>query len=123
MKNMNRTLDAWALVKPDAFLTGSIVQARNIIEMMQQDIAKLGEERRQLLICQDAQSTTIEGYRAEVDEYRTEVNELCDALEWSVDCAASYFNICPDRSGKQISKLEEARAALAKARGESEAQS
>lgn len=40
---MNRTLEQWAAVKPDAFLTGSIQQARNVIEMMQQDIAALGD--------------------------------------------------------------------------------
>lgn len=38
---MNRTREAWKKVKPDAFLAGSIQQARNIIEMMQQDIAEL----------------------------------------------------------------------------------
>jgi hypothetical protein len=59
MKDINRTLEKWALVRPDAFLDGSIVQARNVIEMAQQDIATLGEERRQLRICQKAQSDTI----------------------------------------------------------------
>ena len=39
---MHRTLEAWAKVKPNAFLDGSIVQARNVIEMAQQDIAQLG---------------------------------------------------------------------------------
>jgi len=38
---MNRTREQWAAVKPDSFLDGSIVQARNVIEMMQQDIAEL----------------------------------------------------------------------------------
>jgi len=38
---MNRNRKEWAAVKPDAFLDGSIVQARNIIEMMQQDIDRL----------------------------------------------------------------------------------
>lgn len=38
---MHRTPEQWASIKPDAFLTGSIQQARNIIEMMQQDIAAL----------------------------------------------------------------------------------
>jgi hypothetical protein len=44
--------------------------------------------------------------------------ELYEALEWAVEVAASYFNHYPDRSGKQIAKLDAARAALAKARGE-----
>lgn len=38
---MNRTREQWAALKPDAFLSGSIAQARNVIEMMQQDIAEL----------------------------------------------------------------------------------
>jgi hypothetical protein len=39
-----RTPEQWAKIRPDAFLDGSIVQARNIIEMMQQDIAKLANQ-------------------------------------------------------------------------------
>jgi hypothetical protein len=38
---VNRTRDQWAAVRPDAFLAGSLQQARNVIEMMQQDIAVL----------------------------------------------------------------------------------
>lgn len=38
---MNRTRQQWAAINPDAFLDGSLVQARNVIEMMQQDIAEL----------------------------------------------------------------------------------
>lgn len=41
---MHRTPQQWANVKPDAFLTGSIQQARNVIEMMQRDIAALVRE-------------------------------------------------------------------------------
>ncbi len=41
---MHRTPEQWAAVKPDAFLTGSIQQARNVIEMMQQDIATLARD-------------------------------------------------------------------------------
>jgi hypothetical protein len=42
---MNHDHESWARVKPDAFLTGSIVQARNVIEMAVQDIATLAAER------------------------------------------------------------------------------
>lgn len=38
---MHRTKDQWAAIVPDAFLGGSIAQARNVIEMAQQDIASL----------------------------------------------------------------------------------
>jgi hypothetical protein len=38
---LNRTTEQWAKVRPDAFLDGSIVQARNVIEMATQDIAAL----------------------------------------------------------------------------------
>lgn len=41
----NRTVEEWALVKPDAFLAGSIVQARNVIEMAVKDIAALAADR------------------------------------------------------------------------------
>ena len=41
---MNKTLEQWAKVVPDAFLSGSIVQARNVIEMALQDIAELNKE-------------------------------------------------------------------------------
>lgn len=37
---MNRSPEQWAALKPDAFLSGSIAQARNVIEMMQADIAE-----------------------------------------------------------------------------------
>lgn len=42
-KGLHRSPEEWAKVIPDAFLTGSIQQARNVIEMMQQDIAKLAQ--------------------------------------------------------------------------------
>ena len=42
--------ERWALVKPDAFLTGSIVQARNVIEMALHDIAVLHAEVLRLQI-------------------------------------------------------------------------
>ena len=41
---LNRTPEQWAQIKPDAFLDGSIVQARNVIEMAQQDIHWLSQE-------------------------------------------------------------------------------
>ena len=46
--NLIKSSEQWALVKPDAFLSGSIVQARNVIEMMQQDIAELHKEVHRL---------------------------------------------------------------------------
>jgi hypothetical protein len=45
---MNKDVEAWACVVPDAFLTGSIVQARNVIEMACQDIARLAAENKRL---------------------------------------------------------------------------
>lgn len=45
---LNKDPESWARVKPDAFLTGSIVQARNVIEMALQDIAALAAEIRRL---------------------------------------------------------------------------
>lgn len=42
--NLNKDASSWAKVVPDAFLTGSIVQARNVIEMAVQDIAKQDAE-------------------------------------------------------------------------------
>lgn len=45
MSKLNLTVERWAAVKPDAFLTGSIVQARNVLEMATQDIALLAAER------------------------------------------------------------------------------
>ena len=47
-KRLNRDPQAWAKVVPDAFLDGSIVQARNVIEMATQDIAALDSERKHL---------------------------------------------------------------------------
>jgi Tfp pilus assembly protein PilN len=44
MKTLNVEVEAWAKVVPDAFLDGSIVQARNVIEMAVQDIAALAAE-------------------------------------------------------------------------------
>lgn len=48
--NLNKDPERWALVKPDAFLTGSIVQARNVIEMALHDIAVLHAEVLRLQI-------------------------------------------------------------------------
>ena len=41
LSRLNRAREQWAKLKPDAFLTGSIVQARNVLEMAQQDIERL----------------------------------------------------------------------------------
>ena len=41
LSRLNRTRAQWALLKPDAFLTGSIVQARNVLEMAHKDIELL----------------------------------------------------------------------------------
>lgn len=49
MSSLNKDPESWARVKPDAFLTGSIVQARNVIEMAVQDIAKLAADRDALV--------------------------------------------------------------------------
>jgi hypothetical protein len=38
---LNRSPQEWAKVNPDAVVAGSTAQARNVIEMMQQDIARL----------------------------------------------------------------------------------
>lgn len=38
---MHRTREQWEAVNPDAFLTGSIDQARNVIEMARADILRL----------------------------------------------------------------------------------
>lgn len=46
--NLNRQPTEWAHVKPDAFLTGSNVQARNVLEMALQDIARLSAEVERL---------------------------------------------------------------------------
>lgn len=48
MTALDKAMDRWANIKPDAFLSGSIVQARNTIEDMQKDIAALGRERAAL---------------------------------------------------------------------------
>jgi hypothetical protein len=56
--------------------------------------------------------------RASLMHEQIENRNLSEALETMIEYAASYFNICPDRSGKQIAKLEEARAVLAKVLGE-----
>lgn len=42
-ERLNRTREQWQAVRPDAFLTGSIVQARNVIEMARADILVLFE--------------------------------------------------------------------------------
>jgi hypothetical protein len=47
-REMILTTERWALVKPDAFLNGSIVQARNVLEMALHDIAVLGAENERL---------------------------------------------------------------------------
>lgn len=46
---MNKDPESWARVRPDAFLTGSIAQARNVIEMAVQDIAHLAAQRNELV--------------------------------------------------------------------------
>lgn len=46
--NLNKDPESWARVKADAFLDGSIVQARNVIEMAVQDIARLAAENVRL---------------------------------------------------------------------------
>ena len=48
VEGLNLTPETWAQVRPDAFLDGSIVQARNVLEMALQDIAKLAAENAQL---------------------------------------------------------------------------
>jgi hypothetical protein len=46
--NLNKDPESWARVKPDAFLDGNIVQARNVIEMAVQDIGRLAAENVRL---------------------------------------------------------------------------
>jgi hypothetical protein len=43
---MNHTIAEWTKVKPDAFLDGSIVQARNVIEMLLQDLMEIDQQCR-----------------------------------------------------------------------------
>lgn len=41
---LNKDIGRWSKVRADAFLDGSIVQAKNVLEMALQDIASLGAE-------------------------------------------------------------------------------
>lgn len=45
---MNRTPEEWSLVKPDAVVAGSAAQARNVLEMALQDIARMAIEIKRL---------------------------------------------------------------------------
>ena len=58
------------------------------------------------------------GFSREDAQLYATAEDLLDCLEWAVAIAASHFYVCPDRSGKQIERLERARSTIAKARGE-----
>lgn len=46
--NYNRTPDEWSKVNPDAVVRGSDIQARNVLEMALQDIARMSMEIKRL---------------------------------------------------------------------------
>lgn len=63
--NLNKDPESWAAVSPDDVLAGSVTQARNVIIMALQDIARLANE--------------VERLRAERDEARRREREWHDA--------------------------------------------
>lgn len=46
--NYNRTPEEWSKVSPDAVVRGSEIQARNVLEMALQDIARMSMEIKRL---------------------------------------------------------------------------
>lgn len=64
---LNKDAESWARVKPDAFLTGSIVQARNVIEMALQDIAALHAEVEALKADRDRTARNRDMWKGQCD--------------------------------------------------------
>jgi len=46
--NYNKDPESWAKVNPDSVVSGSLIQARNVLEMALQDIARMSIEIKRL---------------------------------------------------------------------------
>jgi hypothetical protein len=74
--NLNKDVESWARVSVDAVFSGSETQARNVLEMALQDIAKLGATK--CPVC--AARRKADAYRTAKHRARKSARETCPPI-------------------------------------------
>lgn len=82
MTKLNLTVERWAAVQPDAFLTGSIVQARNVLEMALHDIALLAADRDRIERNRDMWKGQVERQAERLTETHAALLFYADPFAW-----------------------------------------